>query len=326
MQLLPNSSHTPSPASPSLSIVVPIFNEEGCFPALLERLIALRHTLAPIDLDLVFVNDGSSDLTPHLLDEAAAKYPFVKLLHLSRNFGHQAALTAGLDHAEGEFVCVIDADLQDPPEAIPDMLLLARQGYDVVYGQRRSRRGETLFKRLTAAAFYRVLQRICGISIPADTGDFRVMHRNVVLAFRRMRESHRFIRGMVAWVGFKSVPFPYDRHERLAGTTKYPFTKMLRFAMDAILSFSNLPLRFSTYIGFVMTLLALAGVLLVLSLRLLTTYTVPGISAVLCVILLIGGIQFLILGAMGEYVSRIYEQTKQRPLYIVSRTANLGQE
>ncbi len=326
MQLTPKSSDTPSPASPSLSIVVPIFNEEGCFPALLERLIALRRTLAQIDLELVFVNDGSSDHTPLLLDEAAAKYPFVKLLHLSRNFGHQAALTAGLDHADGEFVCVIDADLQDPPEVIPDMLLLARQGYDVVYGQRRSRRGETLFKRLTAAAFYRVLQRICGVSIPADTGDFRVMHRNVVIAFRRLRESHRFIRGMVAWVGFKSVPFPYDRHERLAGTTKYPLTKMLRFATDAILSFSNLPLRFSTYIGFVMTLCALAGVLLVLSLRLLTTYTVPGISAVLCVILLMGGIQFLILGAMGEYVSRIYEQTKQRPLYIVSRTANLGSE
>jgi glycosyltransferase involved in cell wall biosynthesis len=326
VQLTPKSSDTPSPASPSLSIVVPIFNEEGCFPALLERLIALRRTLAQIDLELVFVNDGSSDHTPLLLDEAAAKYPFVKLLHLSRNFGHQAALTAGLDHADGEFVCVIDADLQDPPEVIPDMLLLARQGYDVVYGQRRSRRGETLFKRLTAAAFYRVLQRICGVSIPADTGDFRVMHRNVVIAFRRLRESHRFIRGMVAWVGFKSVPFPYDRHERLAGTTKYPLTKMLRFATDAILSFSNLPLRFSTYIGFVMTLCALAGVLLVLSLRLLTTYTVPGISAVLCVILLMGGIQFLILGAMGEYVSRIYEQTKQRPLYIVSRTANLGSE
>lgn len=306
-----------------LSIVVPVYNEESCFPELLRRLSVVREKLAPQFVELIFVNDGSSDGTPRLLDEAASRHDFVKVIHFSRNFGHQAALTAGLDRADGEFVCIIDADLQDPPEIIPAMLEKAGQGYDIVYGQRRSRQGETFFKKATAALFYRLLRRICGVSIPADTGDFRLMRREAVLAFRTMRENHRFIRGMIAWVGFRSTPFLYDRQQRHAGATKYPFAKMLRFAMDAIFSFSNLPLRISTYIGLTMTVLAILGLMAVVYLRVFTTYTVPGISAVLCVVLLSGGIQFLILGAIGEYVSRIYEQTKQRPLYIVARTSNL---
>lgn len=314
----PDGSH-----APSLSIVVPIFNEEGCFPVLLQRLLAVSEAMAGWNVDFLFVNDGSTDGTTGLLDDAAARHAAAKTIHLSRNFGHQAALTAGLDKAAGDFVCIIDADLQDPPEIIPAMVARAAEGYDIVYGQRRSRKGETVFKKATAAAFYRVLQVICGVSMPADTGDFRVMRRNVVLAFREMRENHRFIRGMVAWVGFRSTPYLYDRDERFAGHTKYPFMKMLRFALDAIFSFSNLPLRVSTYIGVVMTLLASAGLLVVLSLRLFTNYTVPGISAVLCVMLLSSGIQFLLLGALGEYVARIYEQVKQRPLYIVARTSNL---
>lgn len=307
----------------SLTIVVPIYNEEACLPVLLSRLRAVSEMMTDWRVDFLFVNDGSSDGTALLLDQAAAQSAETRTIHLSRNFGHQAALTAGLDNAAGDFVCVIDADLQDPPEIIPDMVALAMEGYDVVYGKRRSRTGETMFKRASAAAFYRVLQAICGVSIPADTGDFRVMRRNVVLAFREMRESHRFIRGMVAWVGFRSTPYLYDRHERHAGHTKYPLMKMLRFALDAIFSFSNLPLRISTYIGVVMTILASAGLLIVLSLRFFTAYTVPGISAVLCVILLSSGIQFLILGALGEYVSRIYEQVKHRPIYIVARTNNI---
>jgi dolichol-phosphate mannosyltransferase len=306
-----------------LSIVVPVYNEESCIPELLRRLSLVREKLTPRIVELIFVNDGSSDGTACLLEEAACRHDFVKVIHFSRNFGHQAALTAGLDRADGEFVCIIDADLQDPPEIIPAMLERAGQGYDIVYGQRRSRHGETFFKKATAALFYRLLQRICGVSIPADTGDFRLMRREAVLAFRTMRESHRFIRGMIAWVGFRSTPFLYDRQQRHAGATKYPFVKMLRFAMDAIFSFSNLPLRISTYIGFMMTVLAILGLLAVVYLRVFTSYTVPGISAVLCVVLLSGGIQFLILGAIGEYVSRIYEQTKQRPLYVVARTSNL---
>ena len=200
----------------SLSIVVPIYNEEGCFPTLLQRLLAVSEKMVGWRVDFLFVNDGSTDGTSGLLDDAAAHNANAKTIHLSRNFGHQAALTAGLDNAGGDFVCIIDADLQDPPEIIPDMVALAVEGYDIVYGKRRSRRGETMFKKATAAAFYRILQFICGVSIPADTGDFRVMRRNVVLAFREMRESHRFIRGMVAWVGFRSTPFLYDRNERHA--------------------------------------------------------------------------------------------------------------
>lgn len=306
-----------------LSIVIPVYNEEDCVEPLLQRLISVRDRLAPRCVEMIFVNDGSTDSTAKLLDEAADRHAFIKVVHFSRNFGHQAALTAGLDIADGDFVGIIDADLQDPPEIIPDMLERAIQGYDIVYGKRHVRFGETAFKKMTAKFFYRLLQNICGVTIPADTGDFRLLRRSVVLAFREMRESHRFIRGMIAWVGFRSTPFLYDRHERHAGTTKYPFFKMLRFAMDAIFSFSDLPLRISTYIGLVMTGMAVLGVLLVLALRLFTDYTVPGISAVLFVVLLIGGIQFLMLGALGEYVSRIYEQTKQRPLYIIARTTNL---
>jgi glycosyltransferase involved in cell wall biosynthesis len=307
----------------TLTIVVPVYNEEACLPELFDRLLALQHRIAPRSMDVVLINDGSTDGTPLVLDEAATLHPFIRIIHLSRNFGHQAALSAGLDLADGDFVCIIDADLQDPPEVIPEMLRIACEGNDIVYGQRRTRRGETLFKKATAAIFYRLLRDICGVDVPKDAGDFRLMRKSVVLAFRSMRENHRFIRGMIAWVGFRSVPFLYDRHERYAGKTKYPLLKMAKFATDAIVSFSNLPLRISTYFGFAMTVLAMVGMATVVVLRLFTAYTVPGISAVLFVICLIGGIQFLILGAIGEYISRIYEQTKQRPLYVVSSTRNI---
>lgn len=311
--------------SGSLTIVVPVYNEEQCLPILFERLLKLMDQLAPRPVTVLFVDDGSTDRTPALIDEAASAHACFGVIHLSRNFGHQSALTAGLDHAAGDFVCVIDADLQDPPEIIPDMLQVAIAGADIVYGRRRTRRGETVFKKATAAIFYRLLSRVCGVDIPQDAGDFRLMRREVVVAFRLMRESHRFVRGMIAWAGFRSVAFPYDRHERHAGATKYPFAKMLKFAMDAIFSFSNLPLRMSTYLGLTMTGLATIGILTVVCLRLFTTYTVPGISAVLCVTMFIGGVQFMILGVIGEYISRIYEQTKARPLYLIARTMNVEQ-
>ncbi|AMV18180.1 glycosyltransferase family 2 protein [Planctomyces sp. SH-PL14] len=307
----------------TLTVVIPVFNEEDCLPALLQRVLAIQSRMPNCRLELLFVNDGSVDRTGVLLEEAAAAHCHVKVVQFSRNFGHQAAVTAGIDHADGDFVCIIDADLQDPPEVIPDMLALALEGHDLVYGKRRSRSGETLFKKATAAIFYRMLRRICRVDIPADAGDFRLMSRSVVLAVRQMRETHRFIRGMVAWVGFKSAPYVYDRQERHAGTTKYPLFKMVRFATDAILSFSNLPLRISTYLGLGMTTLTLFGMVLVACLRLFTPWTVPGISAVLFVVLLIGGVQFLILGIMGEYISRIFEQDKDRPLYLIATTSNL---
>jgi len=305
-----------------LSIVVPVYDEEECFPALLARLLALSERLNGLALELWFVNDGSRDGTPRLLEEAATRHGCVKVIHFSRNFGHQAAVTAGLDHAEGEFVCVIDADLQDPPEIIPEMLALARQGYDVVYGKRRNRSGETWFKKTSAALFYRLLTAICRVEIPTDTGDFRLVSRRGVRAFRRLRETHRFVRGMVPWVGFRSTAFLYDRQERHAGATKYPLLKMARFATDAILSFSNYPLRISTVFGLSMTALSLLGIVVIVYLRLFTSFTVPGISAVLFFMLLISGVQFIILGLIGEYIGRIFEQVKQRPLYVIAATAN----
>jgi dolichol-phosphate mannosyltransferase len=312
-----------APIPPSLSIVVPIYNEAECFGALLARLLALAPTLPGATLEIIFVNDGSSDGTDLLLEDAARAHPMVRVLHFSRNFGHQAALTAGFDHANGDYVCIIDADLQDPPEIIPDMLARAREGFDVVYGQRRQRAGESWFKKASAALFYRLLSGICRVKIPVDAGDFRLVSRRVVTAFRRVREPHRFIRGLVPWVGFRSTAFLYDRHERFAGQTKYPLSKMVRFAMDAILSFSNVPLRISAYIGLGMTCFSAIGIVIMVYLRLFTTFTVPGISLVICLILLTGGVQFIILGLLGEYIGRIFEQGKHRPLYIVASSANL---
>ena len=315
---------TMSSVSGLLSIVVPIYNERECFSVLLQRLMALAGRLGGHELELIFINDGSNDGTACLLEEAATQYQCVKVIHFSRNFGHQAALTAGLDYADGDFVCVIDADLQDPPELIPDMLLLACQGYDVVYGKRRNRSGESWFKKTTASLFYRFLTAICRVNIPTDTGDFRLMSRRVVKSLRSLRETHRFVRGLVPWIGFRSTALLYDRQDRHAGYTKYPFFKMLHFATDAILSFSNFPLRVSTFVGLGMTILSLLGIAVVLYLRLFTAFTVPGISAVLCLMLLTGGMQFIILGMMGEYIGRIYEQAKGRPLYLVASTSNIS--
>ena len=313
-----------SPVSGLVSVVVPIYNERECFSALLQRLMALGGRLEGRELELLFINDGSNDGTTFLLEEAARQYQCVKVIHFSRNFGHQAAVTAGFDHANGDFVCVIDADLQDPPELIPEMLTLASQGYDVVYGKRRNRSGESWFKKMTASLFYRFLTAVCRVDIPTDTGDFRLVSRRVVQSLRKLRETHRFVRGLVPWVGFSSTALFYDRQDRHAGYTKYPFLKMVHFATDAILSFSNFPLRVSTFVGLGMTALSLLGIVAVLYLRLFTTLTVPGISAVLCLMLLISGMQFIILGMIGEYIGRIYEQTKGRPLYLVASTSNIS--
>jgi len=318
-----SSDSEPATSRRLLSVAVPIFNEGECFPALLERLLALRDKIHGFDLELLFVNDGSSDRTAELLESAASQHSCVKVIQFSRNFGHQAALTAGMDRAAGDYVCIIDADLQDPPELIPEMLTAALGGFDVVYGKRRNRSGETWFKKTTASLFYRIITAICRVDIPRDTGDFRLVSRRLVLAFRELRETHRFIRGMVPWVGFRSMPLLYDRHERYSGSTKFPFLKMARFAMDAIFSFSNSPLRISTYLGAGMTLLSILGMITIGYLRLFTTYTVPGISAVLFVVLLTSGVQFIILGLIGEYIGRIFEQSKSRPIYIVASTRNL---
>jgi dolichol-phosphate mannosyltransferase len=304
---------------PRLTVVVPAFNEQECFPILLERLLALRPRLGRCDLEVLFVNDGSTDNTTALMQKAARDHDCVKVVHLSRNFGHQPALTAGLDRAEGDYVCVIDADLQDPPEVIPDMLAVAlADGYDVVYGVRRTRAGETWFKLTTASLFYRFLTLACRVNIPPNAGDFRLISRQVVLSFRQMRETHRFVRGMIAWAGFKSTPFMYDRQGRAAGKTKYSVFKMARFALDATLSFSNLPVLLSIYLGAGMIAIAILAIVAMLCLSLFTTYPVPGIAVVLSFISITSGIQLIVLGLVGEYAARVFEQTKNRPIYLTT--------
>lgn len=307
-----------------LSIVVPVFNEEESIGETVRRLAGLRDKLlAELNVELVFVDDGSKDRSLALLKEFAARFSYVKILSFSRNFGHQIAITAGIDICLGHYVAVIDADLQDPPELIEDMYRLAQTGIDVVYGKRRTRAGETLFKKVSAAAFYRIMSYMCEIDIPSDTGDFRLMSRRAVDAFKQLRERHRFVRGMVPWVGFKTVALEYDRVERFAGETKYPLRKMLGFATNAILSFSKKPLTMASQLGFFTILAGLIWGAYILYLKLFTNTPVAGLTAILITIIIIGGVQILLMGVIGEYIARIFEEVKGRPLYLVAETVNI---
>ena len=307
-----------------LSIVVPVFNEEESITETVRRLSALRANLSlEVDVELVFVDDGSKDRSLLLLRHIAEQSACVKVISFSRNFGHQIAITAGIDLAAGDYVAVIDADLQDPPELIADMYRLALTGFDVVYGKRRKRAGETVFKKTTAAAFYRLLNYMCEIDIPTDTGDFRLMSRKVVDAFKLLRERHRFVRGMVPWLGYKSAPLEYDRAERFAGETKYPLRKMLAFATNAILSFSSKPLTLAIRLGFVTICAGILGGSYMLYLKLFTNTPIPGLTAVLLSIVVFSGVQILLIGVVGEYIARIFEEIKGRPLYLVAETINI---
>ena len=297
-----------------LSIVVPCFNEEAVIRETHRRLVATLDTVPDLDFEIIYVDDGSRDATLNLLRNLQQADARVRVLALSRNFGHQMAVTAGLQHVAGQVVVLIDADLQDPPEVIPEMLDRWREGADVAYGVRTQRDGETRFKRWTANAFYRLLARLADISIPLDTGDFRLMDRTVVNAILAMPERDRFVRGMVAWTGFRQEPVPYRRAARLAGETGWPLRKMVRLAIDGLVSFSLLPLRLATWLGLLAAGLALSGIA---SLRLFTAAWVPCWTSLLIVILFIGGVQLLMLGILGEYVGRIYGEVKRRPLYLV---------
>lgn len=300
-----------------LSVVIPCYNEEKVIAETIRQLTSFCDKLTDMQAELIFVDDGSSDRTLELLKNFASKDARLKLIVFSRNFGHQIAVTAGIDAAQGDAVVLIDADLQDPPRVIHKMIERWRQGYDVVYGTRTERFGESAFKVATAKSFYRFLNYLSDVSIPLDTGDFRLMGRNVVEALRNMPEKDRFIRGMVSWVGFKQIALPYKRAARFAGETKYPLRKMVRFAADGILSFSAKPLQLSVALGLISASLAMIGIIYALFLRLFTEIWVEGWTALMIAILFMGGVQLISLGILGEYVGRIYAGIKNRPLYIV---------
>ncbi len=302
----------------SVTLVLPVYNEERVIPELVRRLGLLLGEQDPAGRwEVLFINDGSADRSRELLDAACREEPRFRLLNLSRNFGHQIAITAGVDRAQGEAVVIMDADLQDPPEVIGQMLELFAQGYDVVYGVRRKRHGESWFKRASAALFYRTLKRVVGVDIPTDTGDFRLMSRRVVLALRGLREANRFVRGLVAWVGFRQTAVYYDRSARFAGDTHYPLHKMLRFATDGIISFSTLPLRVATLLGILSGLAALVVAGWVLFVVITGIHAVPGWATLMLAVSLASSAQLLMIGILGEYLGRIYDEVKRRPLYLV---------
>lgn len=301
----------------SVSIVVPCFNEAEVINPMLDRLGAVCDGLEGYDCEIILVDDGSKDATPALLKRAARRDPRVKVITFARNFGHQIAVSAGIDAATGDAVVLIDADLQDPPELIPDMIHLWREGYDVIYGQRAARKGESPFKTGTAHAFYRLLNKVSEVPIPLDTGDFRLMTRDVADVLRDMPERHRFLRGMVSWAGFNQTAILYQREGRVAGETKYPLRKMLRFASDAIMAFSTRPLQVASGVGLFVAGMALLGILYAIGMRIFTDIWVEGWTMLFIAVLFLGGVQLICLGILGEYIGRIYDQTKGRPLYVV---------
>lgn len=302
-----------------VSIVVPVFNESQVIGAFYERATGVFGQLKDCDYELLFVDDGSSDDSYEQLARYAGEDAHVRLLKLSRNFGHQIAITAGIDHARGDCVVVIDADLQDPPEVVPAMIGKWREGFDVVYGVREERDGETTMKLLTASAFYRVLGRVAKIEIPENVGDFRLMSRRAVDQLKRLREKDRFVRGLVSWIGFSQTGVTYARDPRYAGETKYPYRKMFKFAFDGITSFSTMPLKLATVMGYGASALAFAYLASVFVQKLLG-YTVDGWATIMVAVLFLGGVQLICLGILGEYLGRVFNEVKARPMYIVEES------
>jgi polyisoprenyl-phosphate glycosyltransferase len=310
------------PWKPLISVIVPCFNEEDVVVETHRRLLELADSQPDYDFELIFVDDGSHDSTLSLLRELVAKDTRTRVIAFSRNFGHQLAVTAGIDEARGNAVVLIDADLQDPPAVVIEMLQKWREGYQVVYGVRAQRTGESRFKLATAYLFYRLLNYLSDTPIPVDTGDFRLMDKVVVDTLRTMPERDRYVRGLVSWVGYKQIGLPYARAERFAGTTKYPLRKMIRFASDGVISFSTKPLKVAMFIGMLCAGLACLGIVLALLVRLTTSDWVPGWTATIIAILFLGGIQLICMGILGEYMGRTYMQSKERPLYIIGERIN----
>jgi dolichol-phosphate mannosyltransferase len=301
---------------PTITIIAPIFNEEKILPELLRRVSETMEQCGET-WELILVDDGSTDGSRDLIREFARQDPHVKPVIFARNFGHQLAVTAGLDYSSGKAVVIIDADLQDPPEVIIDMVAKWKEGYEVVYAVRSEREGESWFKLFTASIFYRLIYRITDVDIPLDTGDFRLLDRKVVNVINQMRERHRFLRGMSVWVGFRQTGVSYKRAARYAGETKYPLKKMVKFASDAITGFSYLPLQLATYLGFVSAGISILTIPIVIATRLAGLQAFHGQATTLIAVLFLGGVQLISLGILGEYIGRLYDEAKGRPLYIV---------
>jgi dolichol-phosphate mannosyltransferase len=301
--------------SPTFSVVAPIYNEEATLPYFYHRTVKVMETLGE-PFELILVNDGSTDGSYRAMRHLREDDPRVRVIDFSRNFGHQIAISAGLDYARGAATIILDSDLQDPPEVIPELVGCWREGAEVVYAQRARRAGETRFKLLTAAAFYRLIRRLAALDLPPDTGDFRLVDRRVVEALRATREHRRFMRGLSVWVGFRQEAVLYERHERFAGTTKYPLRKMIRFSVDAITGFSYLPLQLATSLGFALAALSVVGILVAGLLRIVHG-AIVGQASTLILVLFLGGVQLVFLGVIGEYLGRIYDEVRNRPLYIV---------
>jgi len=308
---------------PVFSIVVPAYNEELVVGEAYGRLKGTMDAMGE-PYEIVFVNDGSRDLTCPIIESICAGDPNVRLIDLSRNFGHQIAITAGMDKARGDAVVVIDCDLQDPPGVIPLMAGKWREGYDVVYGKRIKRKGEGFLKRLTSKAFYRLMRRMTEVDIPVDVGDFRLIDRKVCEAMGTVRERSRYIRGLISWVGFRQTFVEFERDARFAGETKYPFRKMVKLALNGITSFSYKPLKIATYFGTLLSFAGFAYLLVVLYQRLFTDSVIQGWASILIVNLLFNGITLILLGIIGEYIGRIHDEVKGRPLYVIMKETNMG--
>ncbi len=302
-----------------ISVIIPVFNEEKNIPFLFQRLTDVLSGMA-VQYELIFINDGSRDHSMQHIRDLAARETAVKYIDFSRNFGHQIAVMAGIDKARGQCVAIIDADLQDPPELIRDMYQKWKEGFEVVYARRKSREGESALKRWTAKAFYRLLDRVTSIHIPVDTGDFRVIDRKIVDVLRQMPEKNKFLRGQIAWIGFRQTALEYERQERFAGDTGYSFRKMMRLALDGITGFSDVPLKIVTYFGFLVSVIAFFVMLYALYARLILKDYVAGWASIIISVLFIGGIQLIAIGIIGEYLSRMNHNLRNRPLYIIRDT------
>ena len=311
-------------AQPKFSIIAPVFNEHECLSEFYSRICSVMDTTHS-SWELVFVDDGSTDGSTDLIRALAKKDKRVQPVIFARNFGHQIAVTAGMDYSRGQAVVVIDADLQDPPEVILDLIAKWKEGYQVVYAVRRKREGESWFKLFSASLFYRLIYRITDVKIPLDTGDFRLLDRKIVNIMGSMRERHRFLRGMASWVGFRQIGVEYDRKERFAGQTKYPFSKMLKLALNAVTSFSYFPLQLATYIGFIAAGLSILSIPIVILFRIAFHEAFLGQATTLIAVLFLGGVQLICMGILGEYIGRIYDEVKGRPLYVVSEPASKEQ-